>query len=85
MARFLLAMSAAMAAVTVVACSPGSSANESCKTTADCQAQLVCLWNPGVCKPTCTTSAQCSNGETCQCSGVLLHCDPPMPDAGCGG
>jgi hypothetical protein len=82
MARFLVAM---MAAVTIVACSPGAPESASCKTTADCQAQLVCLWNPGVCKPVCTTDAQCSNGETCQCSMSLRHCDKPTPDAGCGG
>jgi hypothetical protein len=82
MARFFVAM---MAAVTVVACAPGASQNESCKTSADCQAQLVCLWNPGVCKPVCITDAQCSGGQTCQCVMSLRHCDTTMPDAGCGG
>jgi hypothetical protein len=82
MARFLVAM---MAAVTVVACAPGATEGGSCTTTPDCQAQLVCLWNPGVCKHTCLTDAQCSNGQTCQCNGSLQHCDQTMPDAGCGG
>ena len=87
MARFLVAM---MTAVVVVACSPGASENESCKLTPDCQAALVCLFNPGVCKRTCLTDAQCGDGQICQCSGPSRHCDKALPDggaadAGCGG
>jgi hypothetical protein len=87
MARFFMAV---MAAATLVACSPGSSEGDSCTNPQDCQAQLVCIFNPGVCKHTCLADSQCSDGQTCQCTGSLQHCDHRLPDggigdAGCGG
>jgi len=82
MARFFVAV---IAAVTLVACSPGATQGESCVNPQDCQAQLICIFNPGVCKHVCITSAECSDGQTCQCTGPLQHCDKTMPDAGCGG
>jgi hypothetical protein len=90
MARFFVAV---MATVAVLACSPGSSENDKCGGTPDCQAQLTCIFTPGVCKRTCVSDTECdafSKGETCQCTGSLQHCDKAPPDgghadAGCGG